>query len=251
MNLTIPYSPQKATRILFSVILFLTSADILGQISKYFWNHERLLGFVKLFDLDLEGNIPSWYSSVALLFCAFLLANITSVKKDSPYSSHWKALSLVFIYLSIDESAQLHERLNYLIHPLIHDSRALNILWVVPGSIFVMTILLTYLKFLSHIPNKIKFLFLTAGTIYVGGAVGLELIGNYLVGDSEIHTFLSQMVVAAEEFLEMFGIVVFIYALLSYIENISLDSLASVDKHEKVYTGASVEIKANQVAIRE
>ena len=251
MNLTIPYSSQKIVRILFSIILFLTFADILGQISKYFWSHERLLGFVKLFDLNLEGNIPSWYSSCALLLCAYLLANIAYLKKGFSYVSHWKSLSFILIYLSIDEFAELHERLNYIMRLLLHSSKALNVLWVIPASIFVITVLFTYLKFIGHLPNKIKLLFITAGAMYVGGAVGLELLENYLLGNSGIQTFLYQMVVTAEEFFEMFGIVIFIYALLSYIESISLDSLPSGNTQENTSSEASVEVPADQVAIRD
>jgi hypothetical protein len=156
MNLTIPYSPQKAAKTLLSVVLFLVSADIAGQVSTYFFGHERLLGFVKLFDLNREGNIPSWYSSITLLLCAFLLANIASLKKGFPYSSHWKALSLIFVYLSVDESAELHEKWNYLMKPFIHSSGVLYAPWVVPGSIFVVIVLISYVKFLSHLPSQIS-----------------------------------------------------------------------------------------------
>jgi hypothetical protein len=228
MNLTIPYSPQKAAKTLFSVVLFLVSADIAGQVSKYFFGHERLLGFVKLFDLNREGTIPSWYSSITLLLCAFLLANITSLKKHSPYRTHWKALSFIFLYLSVDEAAELHERWNYLmkpfvqlIKPFVQSSELLYAPWVVPGAIFVAIILISYVKFLNRLPKQIKWLFLIAGTVYVTGAVGMELVENYLLGNSGgVETFFYQMIVVIEEFYEMFGIIIFIYALLSYLERI-------------------------------
>jgi hypothetical protein len=54
----------------------------------------------------------------------------------------------------------------------------------------------------------------------VGGAVGMELIENYLLGNSGIETFFYQMMVVVEEFSEMFGVIIFIYALLSYLEKI-------------------------------
>jgi hypothetical protein len=136
-------------------------------------------------------------------------------------------------------------------HPLIHDSRFLNILWVIPGSIFVITVLFTYLKFLNHLPNKTKLLFLTAGTIYVGGAVGLELIGNYLVGDSGIHTFLSQMVVSVEECFEMSGIAIFIYALLSYLQDLLGNGLPPVYQEENNHQEISVEFSTSEKVIKQ
>lgn len=242
MNLTIPYSPQKAAKTLFSIVLCLITADIVGQVSKYFFGHERLLGFVKLFDLNRESNIPSWYSSVTLLLCAFLLANIASLKKGFPYSYHWKALSFIFVYLSVDESAELHERWNYLMKPFIHSSGVLYAPWVVPGAIFVVIVLISYIKFLSHLPRQIKWLFLLAGTVYVGGAVGMELLEGYLLGDSGIETFVYQMVVVLEEFSEMFGIIIFIYALLSYLEKMLANSPNSDNLKED--KGARIPIKA-------
>jgi hypothetical protein len=251
MNLTIPYSPQKAAKTLLSIVLFLVLADIAGQVSTYFFGHGRLLGFVKLFDLNREGNIPSWYSSIALLLCAFLLANIASLKKGFPYSAHWKALSFIFVYLSVDESAELHERLNYLMHPLLHGSRALNVPWLIPGSMFVVIVLISYAKFLSHLPRQIKWLFLLAGTVYVGGAVGMELIEGYLLGNSGIETFFYQMMVVVEEFSEMFGIIIFIYALLSYLEKILPNSPNLDNLQEDKRARASTKATASQGAVRE
>lgn len=63
--------------------------------------------------------------------------------------------------------------------------------------------------------------FLAAASLYVGGAVGLEMVaGRYedLSGISEpaLDTTLA-MLASGEELLEMAGIVVFIYALMSYM----------------------------------
>jgi hypothetical protein len=237
MNLTIPYSPQKASKTLFSIVLFLISVDIIGQVSKYFFGHGRLLGFVTLFDLNREGNIPSWYSSVTLLLCAFLLANIAFIKKSFPYSAHWKALSFLFVYMSIDESVALHERWNFFMQPFVSSgflsgSGFLYAPWIVPGFILVVVILIAYIKFLGHLPRRTKWLFLLAGTVYVGGAVGVELIEGYLLGDSGIETFGYQMAVVLQEFSEMFGIIIFTYALLSYLEKI-LPNSPSLDNPQE------------------
>jgi hypothetical protein len=246
INLTIPYSPQKIARTLSFVVVFLTSVHIVTQASKYFWNHERLLGFVKLFDLNLESNIPSWYSSCALLFCAYLLAHIAYLKKGFSYSGHWKVLSFIFVYLSADEAAALHEKWNFLLHPLIHTTGPLAFPWVIPFSIFVIIVLLSYLKFLGHLVTRIRWLFLAAGSIYVGAALGSELIEGYLLGDSGIETFAFQLAVALEEFLEMFGIVIFIYALLSYLQGLSKNSPPSLDQQETNYQAVAIEFSSNE-----
>ncbi len=251
INLRIPYSPQRIARALSYIVVLLTAAHTFTQASKYFWNHERLLGFVKLFDLNRESNIPSWYSSCALLFCAYLLANIAYLKKDFSYSGHWKVLSSIFVYLSADEAAELHEKWNFLLHPLIHTTGPLAFPWVIPFSIFVIIVLLSYLKFLGHLTPKIRWLFLAAGAIYVGAALGSELIEGYLLGDSGIETFAFQLAVALEESLEMFGIVIFMYALLSYLQGLLENSPPSLDQQENSYQAVVVEFSSSEKEVKE
>ena len=93
----------------------------------------------------------------------------------------------------------------------------LSVAWVPFGAIFVLIVALAYLRFLAALPVKTKYLFLIAGTLYVGGALGIEILGGrhtYLYGREN---FVYAMFVACEEGLEMLGVVVFIYALLSHL----------------------------------
>jgi hypothetical protein len=251
INLAIPYAPKKVAGILFSIVLFLTSAHIVTQASKYFWEHERLLGLVKTFDLNREGNIPSWYSSFALLFCAFLLANIAYFKKGSSFGSQWKILSFIFLYLSVDEAAELHEKLNFLLRPLSQSGTPLAFPWIIPGSIFAGLVLLYYLKFLGHLPNKTRLLFLLGGAIYLSGALGSEVIEGYFLGASNIETFAFQLSVALEESLEMFGSVIFAYALLSYLQDLSKDDALPAELEHHHALENAVDFSASQKAIQE
>jgi hypothetical protein len=53
--------------------------------------------------------------------------------------------------------------------------------------------------------------------LYVGGAVGVEMFGAKVASMGGMDTMSYALLVAVEEGLEMFGIVLFSYALLSYI----------------------------------
>ena len=76
---------------------------------------------------------------------------------------------------------------------------------------------LAYLPFVWKLPARTKWLFILAGMIYLNGALGLEMVGGYLMKiygkDS------SQYVIEtiAEESLEMLGILIFINALMGYL----------------------------------
>jgi hypothetical protein len=60
-------------------------------------------------------------------------------------------------------------------------------------------------------------LFLASGAIYVTGAIGLELPGGKFYEAGGIASFGHSMTSTFEEVLELIGIALFIYALLSYM----------------------------------
>ncbi len=72
-------SPRRVTKILILAVLCLTIASVMSIFVEYIVGHEYIKGtetFVELFDVDTEGNIPTWYASSTLLLCSFLLATI-------------------------------------------------------------------------------------------------------------------------------------------------------------------------------
>ncbi len=81
-----------------------------------------------------------------------------------------------------------------------------------------MSTYLTFRKFIQSLPIKTKTLFLLAGFVYVTGALGMELIGGY-IADSYGYNTVYGIVSSIEEILEMLGIVIFIYGLLSYLQS--------------------------------
>ena len=240
-------SPKRVALILCLVVLFLTIA---GIVSSFVADSQcrlqlvekkgvlidakaiRIQGggpFVNLFKLDGEGNIPALYSIFALLLSSALIAIIAFAKKkeDAPYRLHWKALSIIFLFLSLDEAASLHEMTTKPLRSALNASGFLLYTWVILGAVFVLIFVLAYLRFLADLPRKTRNLFLVAGAIFVGGALGMEMIGGYhrslYIGQrvllSRICNFILNyhMISVVEELLEMLGIVVFIYALMSYI----------------------------------
>jgi hypothetical protein len=75
---------------------------------------------------------------------------------------------------------------------------------------------LVYLKFLFRLPKKTMVNFIVAGVVYVGGALGVELIGGRYREMQGIN-FTYKMIATVEESLEMLGVVMFIRALLLYL----------------------------------
>src|SRR4028118_232370 len=140
MKFQIPLGPGAVTQFLLRVVVCLVLLFVLTQMTVYFL--PDYIGrdfFADKFSLDHEGNIPTFYSFLGLLFSSVLLGAIAHVKNlDSDrYKNHWKILSFIFLYLSLDEIGQLHENLIYPMQKLLNPTAFLSFTWIVPFSFLV------------------------------------------------------------------------------------------------------------------
>jgi hypothetical protein len=186
--------------------------------------HPNVYGLVPQFEFRTENNIPTYFSSFILLISAILLKVIASFKKleKDRFFHNWSILSIIFFYLSVDETASIHELLSYPIKNAFNLTGIFNYSWVIIGFIFILILFIFYYRFLLNLPSKTRNQFLLAGFIYVGGAVGIEMIGgNYRYFNPE-ENLVYAIITTFEESFEMIGIIIFIRALINYIEkNIS------------------------------
>ena len=174
-------------------------------------------GEMQLFDLDADQNIPTWFSASMLLMCAVLFAAIAVAARGNVYGFHWVGLSAIFLYLSVDESASVHEKLRPFLQTRLQTGGFLDYVWVFLYAPLVLIFALVYLRFLFSLPAQTRRLFFVAGILYVGGALVMEAIGGLyatLYGTSGI---VYPLFTHIEEILEMLGIVVLFYTLLLYI----------------------------------
>lgn len=221
-DLEFSLSPRKTTRFLVLLVSILVLCSLFFQFCIYFLPDYPLRDtLARMLNVHGEQTIPTLYSWSALLFCAVLLAIIAKAKKvaGDRYVNYWRVLAVIFAYLSLDEAISLHEFFIVLLPTSFKASGFLYHAWVIPGAIFVIAVFLGFLKFINALPTKTKRLFLTAGTVFVGGAIGMESLSG---SHAEIHTtnnFTTAIFTSIEEFMEMIGIVIFIYALLCYISS--------------------------------
>ncbi len=230
MNTQIFISPKKLSKILALLILFFITASALGSI----WENvaydpgfmfEMRESYIRLFNINGEANFPSWFSSGILLLSSFLLAIIATSKKKTKdvYALHWKILAFIFLYLSIDEAAILHEMTVKPLREMFQLGGFFYYGWIVPAGLVVLVTGLAYVKFLINLPQRTKILFIIAGGIFVGGAIGMESFSGlyddmFIQGKIESDGFVI-IFETIEEFMEMSGIVIFIHALLDYMNS--------------------------------
>jgi hypothetical protein len=238
--ISITFSPRGIAQFLLWIVLGLVSLGVAGQCFKYLSNG-RLLAIVGLFDLDADDSIPTWYSSFTLLLCACLLAVIALVRKSyrDPCSRSWGLLAAIFLLMSVDEVARIHEKSGLIVRLFIKNTSGIfQYNWVIIGIPLTLLFLLAYLRFMAYLPAKTRRLFLLAGAIFIGGALGVEMIAGNQVSSNGFNNLTYALITAVEELFEMLGIVVFIYALLSYLRS----QLQSLDIHIGISkTGVRVE----------
>ncbi|MCI0557028.1 MAG: hypothetical protein MN733_00920 [Nitrososphaera sp.] len=203
------------------VITMINIGNAASMISTHYLGQPFVFGLVPLFDLDKERNIPSYFSSVALLFCSSLLYVIAIARKRKNDRDHlyWGALSIVFLYLSFDEFGELHERLIEPLRTALGTSGVLYYAWVLPYGIFVAIMILIYLPVLRNLGRRIRRLSIIAGVVYIAGAIGCELISGYYFDTHQQKDVIYALIATCEETLEMSGVAIYCYALMSYIDS--------------------------------
>ena len=214
-------SPRKVTRLLLFMVALLIFFYLLEAASIY-WLKTRYGVEIEaqFFSLDQESNFPSLYSALSLGFSSYLLAIIATFKKAvrAKYRRYWKALSLIFLYLGIDEACSIHEIFTPLLRNALNARGIFYFTWVVPAFLGLIIFLWAFRKFIFNLPPKTRTIFIFAGAVYILGALGMELVGGYIADTPGLSVIAYPMATAIEEVLEMLGIIVFINGLLAYIQ---------------------------------
>jgi hypothetical protein len=165
---------------------------------------------IAFFDLDEEESIGTWFSTLILLAAGQLLLLQAHLErqKASSWTAWWLLLAVGFHILSLDEVIGIHEYVNTVFE---------DIPWTTFGAGVVLIVGLAYLPFLAALPANTRYLFVVAGAIYVGGAVGVERATDWYQVNDLLNTLEYNLWTAVEEFMEMTGVILFIYALMDYL----------------------------------
>jgi hypothetical protein len=218
--------PKKIVYTLSFVGLVLIGASLAGDIARYSFGYQ--VGFYPaLFDIGLDNNIPTWYQSFLLLFAAFFLGIIAFVKwKMHQFSSRaWLMLSLIFLGLSIDEVACIHERAGYLLRKvpsfsgLSSLSGFLYYEWVIIYIPLTLLVAIAFARFVWRLPPDVRRLMVLSGVLYVGGGIGVEMFAALQHSTQGQENLTYALLTLCEESLEMAGQLLFISALLLYIHS--------------------------------
>lgn len=222
-NLTL-FDLQKILRYLIVFFVFVAAAGFLVIFVSQIKSENHYLNsffniYERLFDLNKEANIPTWYSSLILFISSCLLFFISYYKGVKDINQkYWRTLAFIFLFLSIDELSSIHEDFNNPVRSLLHLGGIFYWSWIVPAILILVILFFYFIRFLLSLPKNTRNLFLLSAIIFVGGAVGLEMIGGFLYSIDMNNSIPHRIETFFEEVMEMTGVLIFIYSLLNYIK---------------------------------
>ncbi|RMF07774.1 MAG: hypothetical protein D6762_06895 [Candidatus Neomarinimicrobiota bacterium] len=165
----------------------------------------------RFLDLNDENNLSTWYSSIQLFLVALqsgLAVYGDQIRTNRKQVMLW-LLPLLFLFLSLDETAMIHETLGDWSDSLLPGGSRENTPYPVTG----IWMLLFGVPFLVGIvllgmwidrqmewTGKLRALFLAGIGVFLGSALGIETLSNWLVSGAGYYAEVS-----LEEFGELAG----------------------------------------------
>lgn len=218
---------------------FVTTASPLRKILSTLIAIELLLVFIywidaltfesfpllhNLFNMDGEANIPAWFSSMQLFIAGMICFGNSSLtqKGERPSKLFWRIGSGFLFLLSIDEIAQIHERITAFVGaryidwlPSYLETHKIIFVFLFLIMFFVMRFFYADLNALRRWSPSFSALALLGIFIsFIGGFV-FESLG-YLLLNGEPTSLWYKIEVSAEEFFEMLGVSIFLSVSLLY-----------------------------------
>ncbi len=233
-------------RAMIVAVLLLTLAGLAARFALYVFGDGPFMRPLSLFDVGAERNIPTWFESMQFMLCSVLLAVIANKQRGERHGSHWGVLSVILLYMSLDEVATIHEMMGAELERVLHVATgltpggAISYFWVVPGALFVLVVGLSYIGFFVHLPRTTRRLFLFSFAVFLLGALGLDMLSAQVMSSSgtiahwvasfsggridqasasAIPKILNGGQTSLQELFEMLGLTAFVYTLLAYVRS--------------------------------
>ena len=216
---------RKISFILCSIatLLVVVHSIVLGI---YFYiDDSDTFDFIRLIDLDYEGNIPTLFSVFLFIVSGALFALIYRAEKlsESKYALYWLGLSYIFIFLGVDEGSRLHEEIGDLFEELVDSSGLLYFPWVIPYGIAFLLATAIYFRFYLTLERSLQIRLFLCASLFLGGAIGVEMLSAVQADKLGTSSWPYSILYTIEESLEMAGLILLIDTLMRRIKQIKGD----------------------------
>lgn len=208
---TISVKPKVLAPLLMGISGVLLILHVIGHWLRT--QHEDLgiyFNYVETFNLNSEVSVGTWYASLLLFVVAVLFW--VNARADTPNRKGWYFFTAAFIFLSIDEGAEVHEYLDPLIRAHFDVAGTPNYLWVIPAGTVALVAIIYLVRFLNQFSTRGSRVILFGAVTLFFGAVCVEVLGgNYIAthGISTPATYLTfNTINGIEETFEQLGSII-------------------------------------------
>ncbi len=215
-GVAIDVSPRRLGRALALAIatLVVLSTATTWAVSRWPATHRAY----RLFYVDFETNVPTWWSAMLLLASAAtagFLARAARSVRDARWPD-WLTLAALFGAMAADEAASLHELLQKPIRAALGSETWLRYPLILPGLVVAIILAVRFRRFTRTIGGTRRRL-VTGGAIFALGALVFEMIGGWFAPEAIGANTTYVVLTTIEETLEMAGAALVLIALLRHV----------------------------------
>lgn len=223
---------RRVLQVLIVIAIALFALHYVVMFFRFVLERPSLYGFSVFLNVDEEESLATFLQMINLLGAAVLLYVVGHrVRRlGQPHAFAWSALAAIFLYLAIDESTLLHEHLILPLQRAFDAGGIFYFTWVIVAIPLLVVFLVLYIPFLRDLEPRTRNRFILAGTVYVAGALGVEMAsGVWAEERSFIDPVYLMVFVPIEEGLETAGQLLFLSALMAYVARHQPTMLLQVD----------------------
>ncbi|PWN01125.1 hypothetical protein DJ010_19945 [Nocardioides silvaticus] len=165
-------------------------------------------GIPRHFDLNAEANLAAWFQALPLLLASLVTLGLAMHYRAqrAPLAGRWGVLSGLFLLMSVDELAQLHDLFTGpLRRRLDLDFGILYFTWLLPAVVFLAFAAWYFLPLVRSLPRTISLRLVVSMVVYFGGAVVVEMLSG-VVAESGRRSTPYLIVQTFEETCEIVGL---------------------------------------------
>lgn len=185
MHDSIVLDPKRTPRTLFIVLAILVVLSVFTSFA-HLVLHWRLQALTILVDLDTEANLPTLFNVLLFYFGAalFLLHGRETFTKAA---RGWKTMAWVFLFLGMDEGAQIHEKFILVTKRLLEGSVGdrfggwFHYAWVIPYALAMIVLAVYLFHWFMGLSPVLQKRLIISGIVYVFGAMFMEMAGGKLL----------------------------------------------------------------------